>query len=439
MQTKSVSALDVGDDFNGFVVDLSKLLKSQTDIFGEERVMVTESKVEEFRSIHLTNARVKGCRRFFKESRREEHSTRRDSKVAAMAHTKVVLVCRIINGNVFRSVENGSDRKSCRDVVGADVVVDRVETTKKDNVIEIPCSFVENVKTHGKKTDEGTRKCLCQLKVIIAAIGGKSNTVGELWMKTVSRKQPNFGVFLFGVRVGCGEIRKVTGDDGVSEGWVQFVEGDNARFDIGDASFGDSYVDNPAMLDLGQEVHHFQFLNKIQSINSYLAQINDVVSEPAGDRLVGIFVTVHEPIHSVVPVLVWLLGGEELAEAFMLKQRLRHGIKLVATKVKSSVRILLIEINSEGTRRPTRGRGGRHVSGGDGRRGSVPILLCGGGFDRSLRRQKMRVVAENWGMRRQNKLRGQLKKKTQERARGQWRQENELTLGRWEHVEMTDD
>ena len=51
----------------------------------------------------------------------------------------------------------------------------------------------------------------------------------------------------------------------------------------------------------------------------------------------------------------------------------------------------------------------------------------------------MRVEAENWGIRRQNKLRGQLKKKTQERARGQWRQENELTLGRWEHVEMTDD
>ena len=55
-------------------------------------------------------------------------------------------------------------------------------------------------------------------------------------------------------------------------------EGDNARFDIDDASFGDSYVDNPAMLDLRQEVHHFQFLNKIQSINTYLAQINHVVS-----------------------------------------------------------------------------------------------------------------------------------------------------------------
>ena len=65
MQTKSVSALDVGDDFNGFVVALSKILKSRTNIIGEERVMVTESKVEEFRSIHLTNARVKGCRRFF--------------------------------------------------------------------------------------------------------------------------------------------------------------------------------------------------------------------------------------------------------------------------------------------------------------------------------------------------------------------------------------
>ena len=84
-----------------------------------------------------------------------------------------------------------------------------------------------------------------------AAIDGKSNMVGELWVKTVGGKQLKFGVFLLGVRVGYGEIRKVTGDDGVSEGWVQFVEGDDARFDIGDASFGDSYVDNPAMLGLG--------------------------------------------------------------------------------------------------------------------------------------------------------------------------------------------
>ena len=40
-------------------------------------------------------------------------------------------------------------------------------------------------------------------------------------------------------------------DDGVSEGWVQFVEVDDGRLDIGDTTFGDSNVDNPAMLDLG--------------------------------------------------------------------------------------------------------------------------------------------------------------------------------------------
>ena len=78
--------LDVGDDLNGFVVALSKILKSRTNIFGEERVMVTESKVEEFCSVRLTNARAKGCRRFVKESRMEEHSTRRDRNAADMAH-----------------------------------------------------------------------------------------------------------------------------------------------------------------------------------------------------------------------------------------------------------------------------------------------------------------------------------------------------------------
>ena len=108
-----------------------------------------------------------------------------------------------------------------------------------------------------KKTDNGTRKCLCQLKVIIAAMDGKRNTVGGLWVKMVGNKQLKFGVFLFGVRVGFGEIREVTRDDGVSEGWVQFVEGNDARFDIGDTTFGDSNVHNQAMLDLGQEVHHY--------------------------------------------------------------------------------------------------------------------------------------------------------------------------------------
>ena len=102
-------------------------------------------------------------------------------------------------------------------------------------------------------------------------MGGTSNTVGELWVKTVGGKQLKFGVFLFGVRVGFGEIRKVTRDYDVSEGRVQSVEGNDGRFDISDTTFGDSNVDNPAMLDLGQEVHHFEFLNKDQSINSYLA------------------------------------------------------------------------------------------------------------------------------------------------------------------------
>ena len=63
------------------------------------------------------------------------------------------------------------------------------------------------------------------MKVIITAMGGKINTVGGLWVKMVGAKQLKFDVFLFGVRVGFGEIREVTRDDGVSEGWVQFVEG----------------------------------------------------------------------------------------------------------------------------------------------------------------------------------------------------------------------
>ena len=61
-------------------------MKSRTNKFGEKRVMVTKSRVKEFCSVHLTNARVKGCRRFVKKRRREEHNTRRDRKVAAMAH-----------------------------------------------------------------------------------------------------------------------------------------------------------------------------------------------------------------------------------------------------------------------------------------------------------------------------------------------------------------
>ena len=64
-----------------------------------------------------------------------------------MAHTQVVLLCRIINDNFVRRVRRGSGRKSCRDVVGTVVVVDRVETTRKDNVIEIPRFLVQDIKT----------------------------------------------------------------------------------------------------------------------------------------------------------------------------------------------------------------------------------------------------------------------------------------------------
>ena len=61
-------------------------MKSRTNKAGEKRVMVTESKVEEFRSVYLANARVNRCGRIVKERRREKHSTRMDRKVAAMAH-----------------------------------------------------------------------------------------------------------------------------------------------------------------------------------------------------------------------------------------------------------------------------------------------------------------------------------------------------------------
>ena len=91
-----------------------------------------------------------------------------------------VLIGRVLNGNLFRRMKSGSGRKRCRDAVGAVIVVDRMETTMKDNVIEIPRFLVQNVKTMPKKTDNGTRECLCQLKVIIAAMGKKSNTVGGL-------------------------------------------------------------------------------------------------------------------------------------------------------------------------------------------------------------------------------------------------------------------
>ena len=88
-----------------------------------------------------------------------------------------MLLGRVTNGNFFRRVKSGSGRKSCRDIVGAVIIVDRVETTMKDNVIEIPRFLVQNVKTLQKKTDNGTRKQQCQLRVITASSDGTRNTV----------------------------------------------------------------------------------------------------------------------------------------------------------------------------------------------------------------------------------------------------------------------
>jgi hypothetical protein len=52
-----------------------------------------------------------------------------------------------------------------RDVVGAVVVVDRVETTIKDNVMEMMRVLIHKVKSLRVKTDNGTRKQLYRLKV----------------------------------------------------------------------------------------------------------------------------------------------------------------------------------------------------------------------------------------------------------------------------------
>ena len=164
---------------------------------------------------------------------------------------------------------------------------------------------------------------------------------------TISLEQLKFGMFLFGVGVGFDETREVTRGDGTRKGWVQFVEGDDSSINIHDKKLCYSNVDNPAMLDLVQEVHHFEFLIKNQSLRSQLAQINQVMSEPTCNWLVDIFVTVHEPVHSVAPVLLWLIIGEDLSKAFMHKQRLCQGMKLVATEVKNSVLILLVKINGE--------------------------------------------------------------------------------------------
>ena len=83
-----------------------------------------------------------------------------------------MLLGRVTNGNFFRRVKSGSGRKSCRDIVGAVIIVDRVETTMKDNVMEIPRFLVQDVKSLQEKTDNGTRKQLYRLKVILAVSGG---------------------------------------------------------------------------------------------------------------------------------------------------------------------------------------------------------------------------------------------------------------------------
>ena len=51
-----------------------------------------------------------------------------------------------------------SGRKGCRDAVVAIIVVDRMDTTMKDNFMEIPRFLVQDVKSLQEKIDNGTRK-----------------------------------------------------------------------------------------------------------------------------------------------------------------------------------------------------------------------------------------------------------------------------------------
>ena len=159
-----------------------------------------------------------------------------------------MLVGRVIYGNFFGSTKRRSGRKGCRDVVGAVIVVNRVETTIKENIIEIPRFLVQDIRSLQENTDNGTRTRLCQLKVIITVSGGMSDTVGGRVDETVRLEQLKFGMFLFGVGVGFGEIREVSRGDGMRKGCVQFLEGDDSSIGILDAEFGNPNVDNPAML-----------------------------------------------------------------------------------------------------------------------------------------------------------------------------------------------
>ena len=78
---------------------------------------------------------------------REEHSTNIDKHVAVFAHTEGVRIVRVIYGDFFRCTKRRSKRKGCRDVVEAVIVVDRMETTMKENVIhntEVSCPICQN-------------------------------------------------------------------------------------------------------------------------------------------------------------------------------------------------------------------------------------------------------------------------------------------------------
>ena len=61
--------------------------------------------------------------------RREERSTRFDTKVTVLAHTEGGLSSIVENDDFFRCMIRGSGRKGFRNEVGAVVMVDRVETT----------------------------------------------------------------------------------------------------------------------------------------------------------------------------------------------------------------------------------------------------------------------------------------------------------------------
>ena len=63
-----------------------------------------------------------------------------------------------------------------------------------------------------------------------------STVVGRV-DKTVSLEQLKFGMFLFGVGVGIGEIREVFSGDGMRKGWMQFVEGNDSSINILDVEF----------------------------------------------------------------------------------------------------------------------------------------------------------------------------------------------------------